>query len=360
MRIALPYLLFVSTLLSTVSPTESLARGYALTPEQIERLTTAQTIHIHTLALTEKGKASPETIHRAVSHRMKTFGFTVVDSSTQPHDAVLKVKCEERRSIVAMSKIGGDADQPGAPSRHWTGPTCQFTYSIDDQVGPWRQEVRTTFEDAWEEAQTHGEKDSGLYALGQLTEVLKNDDFPLELLSEWKQAKRLASLLTSADSSPATKQTILRLAKKVPGPTMLHALQTTMANPDMAPQATRAMGFMGTAASPILLDLLEHSDSVEIKALAAQALGEIGTRSGDMTILPPLLTMMDSPTIDLQVQTEIVKAIGKVPDHRSVAPLKQLGVKTWTSRSNDPRMQELREAIDLSLWQINPSAHTDD
>ena len=79
-----------------------------------------------------------------------------------------------------------------------------------------------------------------------------------------------------------------------------------------------------------------------------------------MSILLPLLAMMDSPTIDLQVQTEIVKAVGKIPDHQSEDPLQQLGVKAWTSRSNDPRMQDLREAIDWSLWQIHPSAHTED
>ncbi|MDT7043457.1 HEAT repeat domain-containing protein [Candidatus Nitronereus thalassa] len=359
MRIVLPYLLLVFTLLSAVNPPEPFARRNAHTPEQIERLKTAQTIHIHTLALTEKGRANSETIHRAISDRVKSFGLTVVDSPTQPHDAVLKVKCEERRSIVAMTKIGGDADQPGSPSRHWKGPACQFSYSIEGQVGPWRQEVRTTFEDSWEAAQTNGHKDSGLYALEQLTDVLKDDDFALELLSEWKQADRLASLLTSPDSSLATKHTILKLAKKAPGPPMLQALQTTMAQKDLAPDATQAMGFMGTAATPILLDLLQHSDSDEIKALAAHALGEIGTRSGDMTILPPLLAMVDSPTIDLQVQTEIVKTLGKIPDQRSVGPLKTLGVKTWTSRSNDPRMQELREAIDMSLWQISPNPHSE-
>lgn len=359
MKIALPCLLLVSTVLSAVSPPESLARRNTLTPDQQERLKTAQTVRIQALALTEKGKADHEAIQRVVSDRVKTFGLTVVDVPTQPHDAVLKVKCEERRSVVAMTKIGGDADQPGAPSRHWKGPTCQLTYSIDGQVGPWRQEVRTTFEDAWEAAQTHGKKDSGLYALDQLKGALQESDFVLELLSEWKQAKRMATILTSPESSPGTKETILRLAKKVPAPTMLQALQTTMANADMAPHAIRAMGFMGTAANPILLDLLKHSDSVEIKALAAQALGEVGAHSGDMTILPPLLAMMDAPKIDLQVQMEIVKAVGKIPDHRSIEPLQELGVKTWTSRSPDPRMQELREAIDMSLWQINPNPHSE-
>lgn len=359
MRMALSCLLLF-TLFSTVAPLESLARRNALTPDQREHLRTAQDIRIQALALTEKGPTDSDAIQRVISDRLHTIGLTVVERATKPHDVVLKVKCEERRSSVAMTTIGGDADQPGAPSRLWKGPACQLRYSIDGQIGPWRQEVRTPFEDAWQAAKTQGHKDSGLYALGQLREVLRKHNFPLELLAEWKQAKRLTAILTSKNTRPATKRIILQLAKKVASPTMLQALHTIMSDQDLAPHATRAMGFMGKAATPFLLDLLKKSDSTEIKASAAQALGEIGAHSGDMTILPPLLAMMDSPTIDLQVQTEIVKAVGKIPDHQSVNPLQQLGVKAWTSRSNDPRMQDLREAIDWSLWQIHPSAHTED
>lgn len=359
MKVAISCLLLIFTLFSTVIPIESLARRNAFTPDQKEHLRTAQDIRVQTLALTEKGAADSGAIQRVISDRLHTIGLTVVNTSTKPHDVMLKVKCEERRSSVAMTTIGGDADQPGAPSRLWKGPACQLTYSIDGQIGPWRQEVRTPFEDAWQTAKTHGHKDSGLYALDQLGKVLHEHDFPLELLAEWKQAKRLAAILTSKGTRPATKRIILRLAKKVAAPTMLQALHTTMSDQNLAPHATRAMGFMGTAASPFLLDLLQKSDSVQLKALAAQALGEIGAHSGDMTILPPLLAMMDSPTINLQVQTEIVKAIGKIPDHQSEDSLQQLLVKAWTSRSTDPRMQELREAIVWSLWQINPSAHTE-
>ncbi len=360
MRIVLSCLLLFSLLIITILPNDSWARRNPLTTEQKEYLKTAQHIRIHALALTEKGAEDSKDIQRTVAKRMEAMGLTVVNEPTEPHDVVLKVKCEERRSLVAMTKIGGDADQPGAPSRLWKGPACQLTYSIDKQVAPWRQEIRTEFEDAWETAKEQGLKDSGLFALKHLNQVLQTSDFPLKLLAEWKQVTRMTALLESTDSNQVTKQNIILVAKKIPSPEIFQALQRSMSDIRLAPQAIQAMGYMGTAAVPFLLQLLEESDSVEFKALAAQALGEIGSHSGDMTILPPLLAMMDSPNIDLQVQTEIVKAVGKVPDHQSEAPLKKLGVKAWTSRSNDPRMQELREAIDLSLWQINPSAHTDD
>ena len=140
---------------------------------------------------------------------------------------------------------------------------------------------------------------------------------------------------------------------------MLHALQRIRAEAEYTAPATLALGFMGEPAIPTLMDLLSDP-SVDIQAAAAEALGEIGAHSGNVQILPPLLAKIQAPDVHLRVQTEIVRAIGKTPDLRSLEPLEQLALKVWTARSNDPLMQELREAVDWSLWQINPTAHTDE
>lgn len=338
---------------STVTPNDSIARRNTLAPDQKERLKNAQNVSVQALALPEKGSVNANMIQKVVSTRLENMGFTVTEPNSPENDLMLRVKCEERRSSIAMTKVGGDADRLGSPSRLWKGPACQLTYSFNRTVGHWRQEVRTPFKDAWEEAKAQGIKDAGQYALAQLGEVLKKDNFVLELLAEWKQEKRMAAILTSSESSQPTKHIVIRLSKNVSGSTMLTALQQTMADPGLAPEAIRAMGFMGKDAAPFLLSLLKTSDSVEIKASAAEALGEIGAHSGDTAILPTLLTLMNAPKIDLQVQTEIVKAVGKIPDYQSIEPLKKLGLKSWTSQSRDPHMQELREAIDWSLWQID-------
>ena len=353
MRMILSILVFLFTFVFAVTPNDSIARRDALTPDQKEWLKTAQNITIQALALTEKGPVNASVIQKVVSTQMQNMGLTVTEPSSPESDLILHVKCEERRSSVAMTKIGGDADQPGSPSRLWKGPACQLTYSLNRTKGHWRQEVRSSFKDAGQEARTRGIKDAGQYALSQLSEVLKKDDFVLELLAEWKQEKRMAAILTSPESSQPTKHIVVRLSKNMSGPTMLTALQQTMADPGLAPEAARAMGFMGKAAAPFLLNLLKTSGSVEMKAAAAEALGEIGAYSGDISILPTLLAMMDAPKIDLRVQTEIVKAVGKIPDYQSIEPLKKLGLKSWTSQSRDPLVQELREAIDWSLWQID-------
>ena len=353
MRIALSILVVVVIFFATVIRNDGIARRNAFTPDQKELLKTTQNIRIQALALTEKGSANANMIQKVISTQFQNMGLTVTEPNSHKNDLTFHVKCEERRSYVAMTKIGGDADRPGSPSRLWKGPACQLTYSLNGTQGNWRQEVRTPFEDAWQEAKAKGAKDAGQYALAQLSEVLKKDSFILKLLAEWKQEKRMASILTSPESSRTTKKTIIRLSRNISGPIMLTALQQTMADHELAPEATSAMGFMGKTAAPFLLNLLKTSDSIEIKASAAEALGEIGAHSRDTSILPTLLAMMDTPQIDLQVQTEIVKAIGKIPDYQSIEPLTKLGLKSWTSQSRNPRMQELREAIDWSLWQID-------
>ena len=328
-------------------------------PQQKLQLQQVKKIFIRAVALTEKGLVDPTVIEKAASDRLTATGFTVIATRSEPHDVMLKVKCDERKPWGGVRKSDGEIQQPGAPSRNWKGPACQLSYVFDGQKGPWQYEVRTTFDNAWEAARANGHKDSGQFALQHLGQALRESDFPLDLAAEWKQARLLSSLLTDPKTDKATKLKVLSLAGHMPGDTMLQALQRIRAQADFATPATVALGFMGEPAIPTLMDLLADP-SVDIQAAAAEALGEIGAHSGNVQILPPLLARMQAPDVHLRVQTEIVRAIGKTPDLRSVEPLQQLALKAWTARSNDPLMQELREAVDWSLWQINPSAHTDE
>ena len=328
-------------------------------PQQKSQLQQVKTIFVKAVALTEKGLVDPTLIGTAVAERLTATGFTVITAESKPHDVVLKVKCDERKPWGGVRKSDGEIQQPGAPSRNWKGPACQLSYFFDGQKGPWQYEVRTTFDNAWEASRANGHGDPGQFALQHLSQALRDSDFPLDLAAEWKQAKRLSSLLIDPQTDQATKFKILSLAGHVPGDTMLQALQQIRTEAVFAVPATIALGAMGEPAIPTLLDLLSDP-SVDIQAAAAEALGEIGTHSGNIEILPPLLAKMEAPDVHLRVQTEIVRAIGKTPDLRSLEPLEQFALKVWTARSNDPLMQELREAVDWSMWQINPTAHTDE
>lgn len=359
MRTPLSWLIGLVLIGTCYVPEHASANRILFNPQQKSQLQRVETIFVKAVTLTEKGLVDPTLIEKAASERLTATGFTVVTAGNEPHDVVLKVRCDERKPWGGVRRSDGEMQQPGAPSRNWKGPACQLSYFFDGQKGPWQYEVRTTFDNAWKASRANGNGDPGQFALQHLGQALRESDFPLDLAAEWKQAERLSSLLTDPKTNKATKFKILSLAGHMPGDTMLQALQRIRAQADYAAPATVALGFMGEPAMPTLMDLLSNP-SVDIQAAAAEALGEIGAHSGNVQILPPLLAKMKAPDVHLRVQTEIVKAIGKTPDLRSLEPLQQLALKVWTARSNDPLMQELREAVDWSLWQINPTAHTDE
>ncbi len=358
MRTPLAWLISLVLLGTWYVPPQVSAERILFNPQQKAQLQRVETIFVQAIALTEKGLVDPALIETAAADRLTATGFTVITAESKTNGAVLKVRCDERKPWSGVRKSDGAIQQAGMPSRHWKGPACQLSYFFDGQKGPWQYEIRTTFENAWEEAKARGHDDAGQFALQHLSQALRDSDFPLDLAAEWKQAKRLSSFLTDSKTDKATKFKILSLAGHVPGDTMRQALQRIRTQTEFAVPATAALGAMGEPAIPTLLDLLSDP-SVDIQAAAAEALGEIGAHSGNVAILPPLLAMLQAPDIHLRVQTEVVRAIGKMPDFQSVEPLQQLALKAWTDRSNDPLMQELREAVDWSLWQINPTAHTE-
>ncbi len=341
---------------------EASARRNVLTAEQQVLLQTTQDIYIQAIALTENGLVDAGPIYQVVAEQLQSMGFRISQTNTNSQSVTVKVKCEEKKRWLRASRTGTDTTRPGTPSRTWTGPACLLTYLINDQEATWEYEVRTPFEDAWTAAQKTSTKDSGQYALSHLQQSLRESDFPLILTAEWKQAERLAPLLISSSTTTERKRKIISLAHNLTDPAMMEALEKSISQPDLAPEATLALGHMGPKAIPILMNLLQNNPSVPIRTAAANALGILGaqTQRGDSQIIPTLIALLETQDLDLRVQTEIVRTLGKVPNQQSVEPLNKIGLKAWTSRSTDPQVQKLREAVDWSLWQINPGAHTND
>src|SRR5690349_3730154 len=119
-----------------------------LTAEQKSQLEKLQTVLVEAIALTDKGTIDPSPITEVASRRLGELGYTVVRDSAKPHDATVKLKCEQRKTWEGTAVAGGDADLPDAPSRLWKGPACQLTYLLGDTKIKWQKEVRTDFEDA--------------------------------------------------------------------------------------------------------------------------------------------------------------------------------------------------------------------
>ena len=334
------------------------SRQRALTPEEKTHLKHAQNISLQTVALTEKGLVDSQEIHDVVAKRFHTIGYRLAVDEGTPHDVVVKVKCEERKTQTGPSTYGGDADSLHSPLPGWTGPACQITYGLNGEQFDWRIEVRTDFENAIKAAKKRAVKNSGDYALTELTKKLNQDDFPLLLTAEWEQADRLISLMQRPDIDQRLKLKIIPLLGSTSDRSVLPTLTQALNDPVLAPQAAMALGLQGEQAEATLVGLLQRADTPELKIAAVKGLGEIATHSAQTRVYEPLIHSLQKPDTEIPVKTEIVRALGKLGDQEAVPVLEKLNQEAWTDPSSSPEMQELREALTWSLWQLNPDAHT--
>lgn len=312
------------------------------------------TVFVESIILTDKGAGNPDAIREVVMRRMNELGYAASADSNRPHDVLVRVKCEQRKTWEGTASAGGDNDLPDAPSRLWKGPACQLTYDLGGMKVKWQKEVRTEFEDAVEAAQSAHAGDPGAYAMSALRDALEKYEFPLLLTAEWGQPDRLLKLMDSPETSQLRKLRIISLLGEMVADEALPRLTEALKDKDLAKQAAVALGNMGKEGIPILIDMLKYSKQPELQAAAAKGLGDLGNIHSDSRVVPPLLEMLDAPGIDIAVQTEIAWALGRVPDRRSVEPLFALDRKLQKIRKDppDPQIKKLKEAVFWSIKQV--------
>ncbi len=354
------------TLLLTVTAFGLLAmNGTALayrdyfTAEQKAELAKIQNVLVQAIALTDKGKVDEGSIRDLVVRRMESLDYTVVVDPAEPHDVVFRVKCEERKTWEGTTSQGGDADLPDAPSRLWKGPACQLNYVLGGMKIKWQREVRTEFEDSVTAAAVAHAEDPGAYAMSQLREMLATDDFPFLVTAEWGQGERLLALLDRRGVDDLEKLRIISLLGEMQADEALPRLKQALKDKNLSKQAALAIGNIGSDGIPLLIDLLKNSNDPELQAAAAKGLGRVGGLAGDPRVVQPLLDMLDPPGgIDMKVQTEVVWALGKMPDKSAIKPLNDLFAKVLKIRDPENRqLQELKEALNWSIKQVDVSGH---
>jgi HEAT repeats len=319
------------------------------TTEQKEHLANIRTVLVETIAITDKGTVPSENITETVTHRLEQAGYKVVTNPSQAHDVVLRMKCEQHKTWEGTTASGGDADLPDAPSRIWKGPACQLTYLLGGTKIKWQREVRTDFADAGEAAQAAHAADAGVYALSKLNERLQQYDFPVTLAAEWGHADRLLKLLDASDTDNVRKLKVISLLGDMMNDEALPKLKEALQDKNLAQQAAVAMGNIGKESIPILIDMLKNAKEPALQIAAAKGLGQVGALHGDPAIIPPLLEMLFKPDIDMGVRTEVVWAIGKMPDKRAIDPLHKLDRELQAIRTEDPAFKKLKEAAFWSL-----------
>ncbi|BFU95014.1 MAG: conserved exported protein of unknown function [Nitrospira sp.] len=341
-------------LLFLVDPPRSLAYRDYFTAEQKAQLEKIETVQVEALMLSDKGSVDAAPIAELVARRLSELGYRTVGDPGKPHDALFRVKCEQRKTWEGTTVAGGDADLPDAPSRLWKGPACQLTYVLGELKVRWQKEVRTDFEDAMSATQTANAGDPGVFAMGKLREKLEQYDFPVLLTAEWGQPDRLLKLLEAADTPQIRKLKIISLLGEMQADEALPKLKAALKDKDLSKQAAVALGNMGKEGIPILVDILKHSKQPELQAAAAKGLGDLGNTHNDSSVVPPLLEMLDAPGVDISVQTEVAWALGRVPDRRSVQPLFELDKKLQKIRQDpvDPQIKKLKEAVFWAIKQV--------
>ncbi|HJU05232.1 MAG TPA: HEAT repeat domain-containing protein [Nitrospiraceae bacterium] len=331
-------------------PTEiSWAYREYFTQEQKDQLAKAQTVLVEVIAITDKGTIPAEALAETVRRRLEEVGYTVVADPAQSHDVHFRVKCEQRKTWEGTTPSGGDADLPDSPSRVWKGPACQLNYFLGNTKIKWQKEVRTDFPDAAEAAQAANAGDPGAFAMAKLNDKLAQYDFPVLLAAEWGQADRLLKVLDTPGTTQVRKLKIISLLGEMQADEAFPKLQEALKDKNLAQQAAVALGSTGKESIPILIDMLKNSKDPGLQAAAAKGLGQVGGLNGDATVIPPLLDMLFKPGLDTGVRTEVVWAIGKVPDKRAIDALHKLDREIQATRSDDPAYKKLKEAAFWSL-----------
>jgi HEAT repeat protein len=257
------------------------------------------------------------------------------------------VKCEQRKTWEGTAASGGDNDLPDAPSRLWKGPACQLTYALGGMKIKWQKEVRTEFEDAAAASQT---EEAGAFAMARLRDQLEKYEFPLILAAEWGHAERLLKVLDAPDTTVPRKVKIISLLGEMQADEALPKLKQALQDRDLAKQALVAMGNLGKEGIPLLIDIMNTSDNIEMQAAAAKGLGQLGGVHGDASVVLPLLAKLQDPKTDWTVLTEVAWALGKIPDKRSIQPLYALDKKLQGLR--DPDNQTLKKLKEAVFWAI--------
>jgi hypothetical protein len=353
MRIVLLLSILTSSVVALSPPPLWAYRDY-FTLEQKALLDKIQTVRIEAMALTDKGAVDAAPIAELVARRMGELGYTVVRETSKPHDVVIKVKCEQRKTWEGTTAAGGDADLPDAPSRLWKGPACQMTYLLGTMKVKWQKEVRTEVEDAGQAAQSANAGDPGVYAMGKLREVLEVYEFPLLLAAEWGQPERLLKLLDRSETPQVRRFKILSLLGEMQADEALPKLKEVLKDRNLAKQAIGAMGNLGKEGIPLFVEIMNTSPDLEVQAAAAKGLGQLGGLHGDASVVLPLLAKLQDVKTDWSVLTEVAWALGKIPDKRSIQPLQDLDRKLQALR--DPEnvpLKKLKEAVFWALKQCD-------
>ncbi len=125
---------------------DSVARRTHVSSEQHRQLSSINTVLVSTVLVSSEDLETPTVIRNVVTKRLREIGLSVVLEVTQPHDAEIRVTCEEKKKETVTTRYGGAAELAFAPDRLWHGAACLLGYRLNGKDLGWYKEVWTTSE----------------------------------------------------------------------------------------------------------------------------------------------------------------------------------------------------------------------
>lgn len=323
--------------------------------QPIQALVQAQTIALRTKVLKEGIPISPLPLSEFITQRFRQVGYHVVTDIQSPHDVTVFFQCEEPSP---SRPIAGAPDQYVSPL---STPPCFFYYAYQETPIDWQRIDVIVYNEGIQVLESLKQLKPRKQSVAPLSyQYLEALDFPVLFSAEWGQVLRLLSLLKDPQTSPKRQRTTISLLGEIQAEQALPELLNLLEHPTLRVEAAKALGNFGSKAQKPLIAILNTHVEVPMQIAAAQSLGKIGATTGDTSLTPLYLALLEKPALDIQVKTEIVWAIGKSPDFRAHTALEALENQIWTMRSDDLDLQKLREAVDWSIREVRQGGHTGD
>ena len=328
--------------------------------ESLSALSLAQIVLLEVHVSASQG-VTTKAVQEIVAEKMEELQYTVEIESFRPHDVVVQVTCGEMEA-------NGQRTQPSRPvgpnpkskPDPFKGPPCLFHYRFQGTPMPWLQVERFIYSEGVKTIKDLASRSPTDNPSSLTLRYLQEFEFPLLLSAEWAQVDRLLQTFRSTTTSLSRKEMIMVLLSEIQADPAFSVLAEALEDESLKPGAARALGEFGERARPYLTALLTTSSRPEVQVAAVHGLGRVGAMTGDTSSTSLLLQILKAPDVKRRVQTEVVWALGKAPDFRAFPALAELEHTIWMLRSNDPELEQLRQAVDWSIREVRQGGHTDD
>lgn len=294
-----------------------------------------------------------------VKTRLERLGYNVVLPKTKAQeDLVLHVTCDADTTQQKPSSTLSDSES--IVREKAVSPPCRLAYAYKGDLIPWIKVDRFIYVEGVSAMDSFGASMGTLEGTHLIRQFLGHYDFPILLAAEWGHVHRLFQVLNKPATPLKQKNLILTLLGEIQDPRAFTVLVDKLRDSKLAKVAARALGCYALRGRPYLLKVLQKRADPQLQTAAAAGLGKIAAATGDSQPTPLFLELVTDPTVDVQVKTALVWALGKAPDFRAYPTLAELEQSLWLDHSNNPQLQRFREAVSWSIREVKQGGHGDD